>query len=153
MFQIFLRNPFIFGNIGQQVRFNQFFTYDSNVVSLPEELSDARDSAYSDSQFLYKRTYSYTKGITHAPEIRLKYKRHFERNIPSIYQLHGGTVGPVKNVVPMPTSIRKSDKEVFYYFVYTNHMAEELEKLKNEIPTYSSQHKVVGSSYFERLEL
>ena len=86
--------PFKIGSMGNYLRFNQYFTYNTNVPSLTEEVSEFRDSFLTNTIFVYKHFFSTREGFTHTPELRLNYITHFERNIPSIYAEDSFSIAP-----------------------------------------------------------
>ena len=85
---------FKIGSIGNSYRFNQNFTYDTNVTAQAESASDFRDSGYSNSQFLYKHFFGSKKGFTHNPELRFDYRHHFERNVSAIISNDNYIISP-----------------------------------------------------------
>jgi len=86
--------PFKIGSIGNYLRLNQYLSYNTNVTSLPEEISEFRDSWLTNTIFVYKHFFSSLKGITHTPEIRVNYTTHFEKNIPGIIAEDMYVIGP-----------------------------------------------------------
>ena len=84
--------PFKIGSMGHYLRLNQYFSYDTNVPSIPEDLSEFRDSMLASSIFVYKHYFSTIKGLTHTPEVRINYATHFETNIPTIYSEDAYTI-------------------------------------------------------------
>ena len=86
--------PFKIGSMGHYLRLNQYLSYNTNVTSLPEEISEYRDSWLMNTIFVYKHFFSSKKGFRHTPEIRINYTTHFEKNIPTIYAEDMFVVGP-----------------------------------------------------------
>lgn len=86
--------PFKIGSMGNYLRLNQYLTYNTNVTSLPAELSQFRDSWLSNTIFVYKHILSSFKNFTHTPELRINYITHFEKNIPGIYSEDMYVIGP-----------------------------------------------------------
>ena len=86
--------PFKIGSMGNYLRLNQYLSYNTNVTSLSEEISEFRDSWLTSTIFVYKHFFSSFKGISHTPELRINYTTHFEKNIPSIYSEDMYVIGP-----------------------------------------------------------
>ena len=86
--------PFKVGSMGHYLRLNQYFSYDTNVPGVPDDVSQFRDSMLASSIFVYKHYFSTLKGLTHTPEVRINYATHFETNIPTIYSEDSYTIGP-----------------------------------------------------------
>ena len=76
--------PFKLGSMGDYLRFNQNFQYNSNASNEAESLSSFRDSYVSKSQLVYKHLLGSKKGFIHTPELRLNYDYYAEQNVPNI---------------------------------------------------------------------
>jgi len=73
--------------------------------------------------------------------------------VPSVFALHGGTVGAVKDFIPISYAIRdyQNGETSSYLLCYSEEIKSFLEKIKSIFSSYTFENIVTGSIYFNQL--